>query len=110
MGRSDQLIRAYAGERLAELQSRLDGDAADALEPLIERAAFADQRDLVALERPKEEVRSADAVLAADADLLDAADDAASVDAAQLGAYIEKVKACFDARDASLVAAGVALG
>lgn len=107
--RSDQLLRAYVGERLAELQERCGpGPAADAIEPLIVRTAFADQRVLRPLEQPAERIAAPDPVLEADGALLDTADRAAAVTAAEVDAYCASVANAFDERERQLVAAGIA--
>jgi hypothetical protein len=107
--RADAEIRSYVGERLAELQQRLAVEnlaAADSIEPAILRSAFANQRVIVPLERPDEDLNSPE-LLEADVALLDLADDAASVTPATLQDYLKNITAAFDARDAILVQAGV---
>ncbi len=105
IARSDQEIRAYAGERLAALQERLreEPEAAESLEPLIERAAFANQRVLAPLERPDIHPLAESAVIEADLNLLELADTAMSIDVSQLGDYEGRISAAFDARDAAIM-------
>jgi hypothetical protein len=102
--RSDEFIRAYVGERLSELQERLgDGSAADSLEPLIERSAFANQRALRPLEEPNLHLE-VPALFDADLALLEAADRATSVAPAGVGAFCASLTEAFDARDAAMSA------
>lgn len=107
----DELIRAYVGERLADLQDRLEASAlADTLEPLVVRSAFANLHVLEPLLQPLEGVDLTATVREADVALVAGADDAAEVTPQTLDAYIARMTQLFDARDASLVAAGIALG
>lgn len=111
IGRADAEVRAYVGERLAVLQERLrteNAEAAESLEPLILRTAFADQKLLAPLERPDENLTSDD-LLQADLALLELADAAASVTPATVDDYRAKLTAVFDARDAVLTRAGISL-
>lgn len=98
---TDQRVRAYVGERLADLQARLPS-AADALEAPILRMAFSSGEALRGLEHPQGSVH-AGALEAADAALLDAADAADAVDDAGASAYIARIQAAIDARDAAMI-------
>lgn len=101
--RSDQLIRAYVGEQLSEMQARLgDASSDDALSSLLMRTSFANQRELRPLEEPKEVHREVEALFDADAALIDLADRASSVAGPDLAAYVASVGHAFDARDAAL--------
>ncbi len=103
--RSDEETRAYLGERLAALQERLNEApaAVQSLDPLIQRAAFANQRILAPLELPDIHPLAESAVAEADLTLLELADTAADVDSSQLRDYAARVAAAFDARDAALM-------
>lgn len=101
---SDELIRAYVGERLSELQDRLgEGNASDALEPLVLRAAFADQRALRPLEEPNIHIEVS-ALFDADATLLDTADESAAVMQTGVSSYVARLQTAFDERDAAMAA------
>jgi len=108
---SDEELRAYVGERLVALRDRLDQERPgtdDQLQSLVVRSAFANQRALAPLEWSRESVDGS-GLLDADEALLDLADAASTVTATQLDAYVARVTAAFDARDAALLRAG-ALG
>lgn len=112
LAKSDGELRAYVGVRLAELRDRLSAEGSDtenALQPLIVRAAFANQRALAPLEWSRASVEGS-GLLEADAALIDLADAACTVTAAQLDGFAARVSAAFDARDASLINAGVTSG
>lgn len=106
---SDEMIRAYVGERLSDLQDRLAPALQDELEPLIVRTAFVNQREIRPLEEPNESL-DLPALLDADFTLLETADDAAGIEPDGLSAYVARLTAAFEARDALLVAAGIATG
>ena len=107
----DELVRAYVGERLSDLQDRLEpGVQAYSLEGLVVRSAFANLHVLEPLLEPLEGIDLTAKVRDADAALLSGADDAAEVTPQTFDAYVARMTQLFDARDASLVAAGIALG
>lgn len=107
--KSDEEVRAYVGVRLAELRDRLSAegpDAEDALQRLVVRAAFANQRALAPLEWSRASIEGS-GVLDADAALLDLADAACTLEPAQCDGFVARITAAFDARDASLLNAGI---
>ena len=105
---SDQMVRAFTGERLARLQDRL-GAQAEALDPLIARAEFANQRALVPFENPRDTLADTQPLEIADAALLEAAEAAESVTPETLAEYAANVTQLFDRRDESLMRASIAL-
>jgi hypothetical protein len=101
---SDEYVRSYLGERLADLQTRLEppGDAGEQLEALILRCEFTNQRAINAFEAAQVDGPYASMVAAADACVVQVADQAATVDGASLAAYMAEVQKALDARDSAM--------
>jgi len=103
--RSDELVRSYAGERLAEMQERLEPlDAAldDRISQLLLRTAFASQVSHKLYASSERSEVDAGPVAAADAQTIALADRAASIVAGGVGAYLDEITAVLDRRDAAM--------
>lgn len=102
---SDESVRAYAGERLSELQDRLGETIASAAlaRPLL-RCEFINQRAFKNFEYADTDDAHIAAIASADAAIVVLADDAVSVDAAGIDAYASQVEAALDARDRAMEA------
>jgi hypothetical protein len=106
--RSDELVRAYVGERLAAMQERLapQGTLGDQLEDLVIRTGFTN----LAAFRPFEYVELSDASVAAmakvDLAAIVSSETAAEVVEPVLIDYLAIVKAALDARDTLMIALG----
>lgn len=108
--RSDEFVRSYVGERLADLQQRLhplDPSLDERLGALLIRTAFVNQAAYKLYERDdRSEIRT-DGVAAADAAAVAVADRSAEIDASQLPGYLDEVVCALDERDAAMSAARV---
>jgi hypothetical protein len=114
--RSDEMVRAFLGEMLADLQIKLaplDDAVTSQIGDLLFRSGFTNQ---IAF-RPYESVELSDAGVAeiatADVRAVDLADVAATVRKDGVPSFLADVTAAFDARDAamrSLAAAAAATG
>lgn len=103
--RSDELVRSYLGEALSGLQARLqplDEAIERRLDDLIVRSAFANQAAYEAFEERARERPQFDAIAAADARVVEAADAAAAVGTAGAAEYLDRVTQALDARDAAM--------
>jgi hypothetical protein len=101
--RSDELVRSYIGEAVADLQQRLepldvalDGRVGD----LLIRLGFANQAAYKNYEDGAHSTFNPDAMLAADAAAVELGDGASSIDVQQLPAYLDEISASLDQRDA----------
>jgi hypothetical protein len=101
--RSDELVRSYIGEAVADLQQRLepldvalDGRVGD----LLIRLGFANQAAYKNYEDGAHSTFNLDAMLAADAAAVELGDGASSIDVQQLPAYLDEISASLDQRDA----------
>jgi hypothetical protein len=105
--RSDEYVRSYLGERLADLAARgaLAPDLQQRLEALVFRAGFADPR-LFALRHDAARATSDNGpIAAADAAIVTIADRAPSLDLTGAAGYLDEVAAALDKREAELRAA-----
>jgi hypothetical protein len=106
--RSDEYVRSYLGEALADLAARqtLSPEVVQRLDALVLRVSFADQQ---AFSRRVNVGTSGagdeDAVAVADAATIELAERAATLEPAATNRYLEEVTAALDAREAALVAA-----
>jgi hypothetical protein len=107
--RSDELVRSYMGEALAELAARLSPLApacGQQIEALLLRVGFADPHSFAAhngIARDAGPPSSAiENVAADDMATIDLADRAASIDALSLPAYLDEIGAVLDRRDAAM--------
>lgn len=101
--RSDELVRSYLGEALADLQARvgsLDAATESRLGDLIVRSAFTNQEAYELYEERAREHPEFDGIASADARVVETADAASTVDAAGASTYLDRVAEVFDARDA----------
>jgi hypothetical protein len=97
----DKEVRAYVGEAIARLRERLTptGAAGDALDDLLMRCEFSDQRVIRAMDHGKfGDETLVDRIHELDRALIEAADRAEGVDAAGLSAYVDEVCALFERR------------
>jgi hypothetical protein len=103
---SDEYVRSYLGEALAELTARctLPADLQQRADDLMLRVGFADPRDFAGHEIASERSFSNDggAVSVADVAIVDLADQASSLDVAALPSYFDEVTAALDLREAAL--------
>jgi hypothetical protein len=102
---SDELIRSYLGEAIADLEVRLaptDGGLRQRIGDLLIRVGFANQhvyRTYQDNARARSEFGS---IADADANVVQTADRAASIGAAQLPAYLDEIVGALDRRDAAM--------
>ena len=101
--KSDELVRSYLGERLADLQQRLqplDASLSDRIGELLLRTAFINQ----AVHRLYDGGAKVDLgpVAGADETTIALADQANSIDAAGVEAYLTEVSSILDERDAAM--------
>jgi hypothetical protein len=109
---SDQLVRSYLGEALAELAARLaplNADREAQIEALLLRIGFADQQAFgthnCAATDGGPSCGESDDVVADDAEMIELADRGASIDASTLAAYLDAVDVLLERRDAAMRAA-----
>ncbi|MFN2460416.1 MAG: hypothetical protein ABR591_06995 [Candidatus Velthaea sp.] len=97
----DKQVRAYVGEALARLRERvrLDDGLAEQLDRVLIRCEFSDQRLIRAVDHGTfTDNQIVDRIHDMDGALIEAADRADSVDAAQLPAYLGELASLFEAR------------
>jgi hypothetical protein len=102
---SDEYVRSYVGERIADLQERLqplDGTLGERVGEMLLRTAFVNQAAYKLYEGNDRSAIDADAVTVADAAAVKVADRAPSIDAAQLPQYLDDVAHALDARDTAM--------
>jgi hypothetical protein len=100
--RSDELVRSYLGEAIADLEARLDpvaGAPARQIGDLLFRVGFTNQNVYKRYEDAARTRTDYDAVAAADARVVELADGAPVVETASLESYLGDVQAALDARD-----------
>lgn len=105
---SDEYVRSYLGEALADLAARdvLPPELRERVDEAILRVGFANQHAFAAHARGKTpDARDESAVAAADAATVALADRAASLDGASAASYLDQVTATLDKRDAAIRAA-----
>ncbi len=109
---SDVLVRAYLGERLAELAARLapvSPDLQQRIDALLLRLGFADPKAFAARNGlaadGSTKASAIDGIAADDLETIEIADRAGSIDASTLHAYLDDVTAAVDRRDAAMRAA-----
>lgn len=103
----DQQVRAWVGEQLALLDSRLRLSATDlagAYDHLIRECEFADPRLMRALELREFDDASLGRLYAADLSLVDAANRAESIDMPSADAYLSELERLFARRGAMISA------
>ncbi len=96
----DEQIRAYVGEALSRLSERLGlvDSAGEALANLLLRCQFADQVLMRVLDADAFAAATIPAIRGVDRELVTLADGADSIAANEVGAYVAKIDAAFDAR------------
>lgn len=108
--RSDEYVRSYLGEALADLEVRcgsISPELKQRIDALLLRVGFADQK-LFATHHIAGESRAGNAdgsVAAVDAATVDVADRARSIEPDSLAGYLDDVSATLDRRDAAMRAA-----
>ena len=97
---SDEQIRAYAGEALARLRERLapGGAEGQALEALLLRCQFVEQTKARVFDATAVDAAQIAATAAADRDVVNIADCADTVAAADLGVLLVQLAAAFERR------------
>jgi hypothetical protein len=103
---SDEYVRSYLGEALAELTARcpLTSELQQRVDALLLRVGFADPRAFVMHHATATTSESTDggSVAAADAVTVALADRAATLDAASAAHYLDEVAAALDEREAAI--------
>jgi len=106
---SDEYVRAYLGEALADLEARhvLPDDLQQRLDDLLLRIEFADSGAFAGhhIEASNDGASDGGAVAAADAATVELADRAAAVDSQSAPRYFDDVTAILNQRDAAIRAA-----
>jgi hypothetical protein len=103
---SDEYVRSYLGEALAELTARcaLSPEVEQRVDELMLRVGFANPRDFAGHDIGSEKGDADDggAVAVADVAVVKLADRAGSLDAASVPSYLDEVSAALDARETAL--------
>jgi hypothetical protein len=108
---SDELVRSYVGEAIADLQQRvnpLDAALGGRIGDMLIRVGFANPATYKTFEDGARAKFDEDAMVAADARAVEVADRAASIDAASLIGYLDEVSGSLDRRDAVMSATSTA--
>jgi hypothetical protein len=109
--RSDQYVRSYLGEALADLSARcpLSSELKARLDALVLRVELADPQTFAARHviAARNDPSDGGAVAEADAATVELADRAESVDAASAPGYFDEVTAVLDGREAAIHAAAL---
>lgn len=107
--RSDEYVRSYLGEALADLAARctLRAELKERVEALVLRVGFADPRAFAVHHLVGVKSSDEPEVAAADAATVEVADRAASVDSESAAGYLDEVAAVLDERDAAIRAAAL---
>jgi len=103
--RSDELVRSFLGEMLADLQVKLaplDPGVGEQIGDLMFRAGFTNQIAFRPYESASLDEAAIAEVAAADAQAVNLADVAATVRRDGLASFLGEVTAAFDARDAAM--------
>jgi hypothetical protein len=106
---SDEYVRSYLGEALADLAARYEPPPEVRLDELILRVGFADPRDFAAKHVLAAQNGQNDGgqVAVADVAIVELADRAATLDATSLAGYLDEVTAALDQREAAIRAASL---
>jgi hypothetical protein len=101
---SDELVRSYLGERLAEMEAQpgISDDARQTVGELLLRAAFTNQIAYKVYEEAARANFDFDRLAAADAATVQLADDAASVPASDVAQFAQRSTQALDARDLAM--------
>lgn len=103
--RSDELVRSYLGEALADLQTRLE-PLADGVNQrvgdLLLRTGFVNQTAYRIYEDGARTRTDFGAIENADVAVVELAEDAPSVDAETLPSFLDRIAEALDARDAAM--------
>ncbi len=111
--RSDEFVRSYLGEALADLDVRcnsLSPEMKQRVDALLLRVGFADQKSFAIHHGAAavHAVASAETSVAVeDAAIVDIADKAGFVEPAAVGSYLDEIAATLDRRDAAMRAAAL---
>ncbi|MGR4065227.1 MAG: hypothetical protein ACLQPV_07235 [Vulcanimicrobiaceae bacterium] len=109
--KADEMIRSYAGERVSELEERLeplDPKLADACAATLMRTGFVDQDAFKDFEYAKLDDATLERICSADLALVELADRAKDVDRDGLIAYLSEVDTALDRRDDAMTSVGTA--
>jgi hypothetical protein len=104
-GRSDELVRSYLGEAIADLEARLTSippEVSDRIGALLLRAGFVDQAAYTTYESAARDGAPEERIADDDAAIVEVADRASQVDAAQLPGYLDDVTNALNRRDATM--------
>jgi len=111
--RSDELVRSYLGEALAEMSERL-GPLPEPLEKTMEelllRSGFTNQVGMKAFEDRVHTDPQVDGLVAGDAALVELAERAPAVPSEDLGAFLGEAAGALDRRDAIMRSAPAPAG
>lgn len=101
MGRrlSDEMIRSYVGEAVADASARLDRGMSDRVGALLMRAGFINQAAFGHFEYAKVTDEALARLLASDFALCALADRGKAVSASDFDTWITRIETGFDARD-----------
>jgi hypothetical protein len=102
---SDELVRAYLGERLASFAAAHSGDLGDqgdAFDTLVVRCEFASHRGLRPFEDRDPDPAQHDALLTADLAVTALAADIGELKASEVGTFIARANAALDRREAAM--------
>ena len=97
---SDELIRSYVGEAVAEASARLDQGMSERVCALLMRAGFINQTVFVGFEYANVNADGMTRLLVRDLTLCSLADKGRSISAQDFDAWISSIEVGFDARDA----------
>ncbi len=108
---TDEYVRAYVGVRLSETRDRLEGQLDEAtlktLDELIVHCQFTDQAFIRWIDHARLEPQTVAALVHIDRELIELADRAEAVSAAELRALLEKMDIAFEQRREALPASTV---
>ena len=99
--KSDELVRSYVGEALAELRDRVAASDGK-FDSVLLRAGFTNQSAFRALEFARLDDARAAGMYAADLHLVELADRSGRIDAGAIDGHLADVDAAFDRRERSM--------
>ena len=98
---SDELVRAYSGELLSDLQNRIGatGATADRLTKVLLRCEFLNQIAFKPYENADLDETKMESMASADLQLVDLAEKSSTLDGSSLDTYLDEVESALDLRD-----------
>jgi hypothetical protein len=101
---SDELVRSYLGERLADMEAQpgVSDEARKSVGDLLLRTAFANQIAYKVYEEAARTSFDFDRLAAADAATVTLADDASSVTSSDISQYVQRSTQALDVRDLAM--------